>query len=398
MPRTRIQSAALRGWGRLASDATLGLTAIVEGMHRNVSPIQRLLGSASRGRTAGLTGVVYGSIRGITQLVGIGFDAAAARYAPAPDAGPSPEGEVARGILNGVVGDHLAATRNPLALPMELRHAGQPLPLCRRTLRARLPRPGAKVLVLVHGLCATDQQWARAGHDHGAALARDLGYVPIYLRYNTGLHVSTNGRSFAWVLERLIHAWPRRPEELTILAHSMGGLVARSACHAGAVLGHSWLQRLGTIVFLGTPHHGAPLERGGSWIDAALGLSSYTLPLSKLGKVRSAGITDLRHGNLLDEDWQGRDRFSLECDRPCAVPLPRGVRCHAIAATAAGQGVLAGLVGDGFVTVDSALGRHPDPRYALQIPEAGRWIARGVGHNGLLDDAAVYDRIRQWLA
>src|SRR3990172_948749 len=245
MPSTRIHSAALRGWGRLASDATLGLTAIVEGMHRNVSPIQRLLGSASRGRTAGLTGVVYGSIRGITQLVGIGFDAAAARYAPAPDAGPSPEGEVARGILNGVVGDHLAATRNPLALPMELRHAGQPLPLCRRTLRARLPRPGAKVLVLVHGLCATDQQWARAGHDHGAALARDLGYVPIYLRYNTGLHVSTNGRSFAWVLERLIHAWPRRPEELTILAHSKGGLVARSACHAGAVLGHSWLQRLG---------------------------------------------------------------------------------------------------------------------------------------------------------
>jgi pimeloyl-ACP methyl ester carboxylesterase len=400
MPRTSIEDASLQGWARLASDAILGLTAIVEGMHRNISPVQRLLGSDSRGTTRGLTGVVYWSIRSVTRLVGMRlFEAAFSRLAAAPGARPTTDSEVTRGILNGIVGDHLAATGNRLAISMQLRHDGQPLPFSGPALRAVLPRPGAKVLMLVHGLGATERQWARAGHDHGAALARDLGYTPIYLRYNTGLHVSTNGRSFACVMEQLVRGWPCRIQELTVLAHSMGGLVTRSACEAGTRLGHRWLRELTAIVFLGTPHHGTPLERGGSWIDAALGLSSYSSPLSGLGKIRSGGITDLRHGSLLDEDWHGRDRFAFRSHRPRAVPLPRGVRCHAIAGATSLTGALgAWLVGDGLVTIDSALGRHADPEYTLDIPEARRWIARGVGHNGLLGDPAVYHQIRRWLA
>jgi hypothetical protein len=51
--------------------------------------------------------------------------------------------------------------------------------------------------VLLHGLCMNDLQWRRAGHDHGRALARDLDYTPVYLRYNSGLHISTNGRRFS---------------------------------------------------------------------------------------------------------------------------------------------------------------------------------------------------------
>ena len=156
-------------------------------------------------------------------------------------------------------------------------------------------------------------------------------------------------------------------------------------------------RHLRTLVFLGTPHHGAPLERGGNWIDLLLGVSPYTAPLARLGKIRSAGITDLRYGNLLDEDWQGRDRFARG-DRRRFVPLPDGVRCYAIAATTArDRGCRTELPGDGLVPVASALGEHAQPELSLHIPQSRQWIARGCGHLDLLDAPEVYRRIRRWL-
>lgn len=114
------------------------------------------------------------------------------------------------------------------------------------------------------------------GARYGAHLARDLGCTPIYLHYNTGLHISTNGRAFAAMIEALLRHWPVPAEQLVIVGHSMGGLVTRSACHYGALAGHAWLRRLHTIVFLGTPHHGAPLERVGNWVNVMLGANPYT--------------------------------------------------------------------------------------------------------------------------
>jgi len=108
-----------------------------------------------------------------------------------------------------------------------------------------------------------DRHWHRDGHDHGAALARDLGYTPLYLHYNTGLHISTNGRAFADLLQMLVAEWPAPLEELVIIGHSMGGLVSRSACYYGAFNGHDWLRHLRKLIFLGTPHHGTPMERTG---------------------------------------------------------------------------------------------------------------------------------------
>jgi pimeloyl-ACP methyl ester carboxylesterase len=328
----------------------------------------------------------------------MGYDAVVSQLAATGDGVTSPEREAVIGALNGVLGDHLAATGNPLAIPMQLRRDGQPLTLARGALAAAIPQATSKLLVLVHGLCTNDLRWSRKGHDHGAALARDLGYTPVYLRYNSGLHVSTNGWAFAEALESLVDAWPVPLDELTIVAHSMGGLVTRSAQHQAAAAGHSWLRHLRNIAFLGTPHHGAPLERGGNWVDVVLGITSYTAPLCRLGQIRSAGITDLRHGNLLDEDWRGRDRFARARDVRRPVPLPAGVRCLAIAATTTtSERVPANLVGDGMVRVDSCLGRHPDPSRTLDFADDCRWIARGVNHLGLLSDPAVYERLRGWL-
>jgi pimeloyl-ACP methyl ester carboxylesterase len=270
-------------------------------------------------------------------------------------------------------------------------------------LRRALPHAGAKLVVLVHGLCMSDQQWTRHGHDHdhGAALARDLGYTPVYLHYNSGLHTSTNGRAFASLLEQLVAAWPVAVDELVIIGHSMGGLVARSAAHAGDAAGHAWRPRLGTLITLGTPHHGAPLERRGSWIDLLFGRSRYTAPLGRLGQIRSAGITDLRFGNVLDDDWQGRDRFGHRDDRrrPCA--LPAGVRCCAIAgtlATEADDRLLGQVPGDGLVPVASALGRHELPELTLGFPDAQRSIALATSHLDLLGSPTVYATIRSWLS
>jgi hypothetical protein len=188
-------------------------------------------------------------------------------------------------------------------------------------------------------------------------------------------------------------------DELVILAHSMGGLVARSACHYGESAQHAWRRQLRKIVFLGTPHHGAPLERGGNWIDAALDASPYTTAFARLGKMRSAGITDLRYGSMLDEDWAHGDRFARTRRKVLAVPLPAEVDCHAIAvSTASKAGGLTGkLLGDGLVPLASALGRHRDARRDLALPKSRQWIGYGMHHLDLLDNADVYSRIRRWL-
>jgi pimeloyl-ACP methyl ester carboxylesterase len=188
-------------------------------------------------------------------------------------------------------------------------------------------------------------------------------------------------------------------DELVILAHSMGGLVSRSACHYGAQAGHGWLRRLRKLVFLGTPHHGAPLERIGNWVHLALGVSPYTASFGRLARIRSAGITDLRHGSLLDEEWEGRDRFRAARDHRKPVSLPAGVKCYAIAATKAGKGGSRStpLPGDGLVPVDSALGRHQRPELTLPFARSRQWVGHGMNHFELLDRPEVYDRLRRWL-
>ncbi len=398
MKKANIDVTDLRGWGRLAFDATLGLATVVEAMHHTISLAPRIIGAPAKGSTRGITGLVYASIRSVTRLGALGLEAAT-RLAPASgERSSSPRREAVLAALNGVVGDHLAASGNPLAIPLRMRRDGRPLTLERRELAKAIPDASSRLVVLAHGLCQNDLRWARLGHDHGAALARDLGYTPVYLHYNSGQHVSTNGRAFAEALERLVREWPAPLVELAILGHSMGGLVTRSACHYGAAAGHEWLRRVTALVFLGTPHHGAPLERGGSWVDVALGISPYSAPIASLGQVRSAGITDLRHGSVLDEDWEGRSRFEVRRERPRPVPLPVGVKCHAIAATMAREASLADhLVGDGLVPLNSALGQHSDAGRALAFPEGQRWIGRGMNHFDLLSHPLVYERIRDWL-
>jgi pimeloyl-ACP methyl ester carboxylesterase len=219
----------------------------------------------------------------------------------------------------------------------------------------------------------------------------------VYLHYNSGLHVSTNGRALSALLEQLVEAWPVPVEELVLLAHSLGGLVARSACICAEAEGCDWRKKLQKLVCLGAPHHGAPLERGGNWVDYLLEISSYTAPLARLGKIRSAGVTDMRFGFVLDENWQGRDRFPRD-QAPISQPrLPAGVACYAAAATLA-TAATSPLPSDGLVPVDSALGRHANPALSLDFPESHQWIGYGMNHVDLLSSPEMYEVIAGWLS
>jgi pimeloyl-ACP methyl ester carboxylesterase len=392
-------SSDLRGANRLIVDAVVGVTDIVESMHRNISGLAPVVGPSRKGGTKGITGFVYRSVRGISRVAGFGLDAALAQLSPLLKGhGTSPRREAVRAALNGVLGDYLASSGNALAIPMRLRAHGRPLTLDRQSLADAFPTPGPRVAVLVHGLCLNDLQWHRQGQDHGASLARDLGYTPLYLHYNSGLHISTNGREFADLLEQLVQAWPAPMRELVVIGHSMGGLVARSACHYAKLADHVWPRRLKKLVFLGTPHHGAPLERAGNWVEILLGISPYTAPFASMGTIRSAGVKDLRYGNLVDEDWN-RTNAGRASDPRKHVPLPRGVKCFALAATTQLQSgrATARLRGDGLVPVKSALGQHDDAALTLAMPSSHRSICYGLGHLDLLGSREVYDRIRRWL-
>jgi pimeloyl-ACP methyl ester carboxylesterase len=388
----------LRGASRLTIDAIAGVTDIVENMHRNIARVSPIVGKAPPGPARGLSGLVYRGVRGVTRAVGFGLDTVLGQLAPLIRSNTIlPQRESTLAALNGVLGDYLAATENPLAIAMRFRRDGVPLVLEKAALKAEFGRPSGKLLVLVHGLCMNDIAWTREGHDHGEALAQDLGYIPLYLQYNSGRHISINGREFAATLEQLLRAWPVPVTELAIVGHSMGGLVARSACHYGAEAGHAWRRSLKKLVFLGTPHHGAPLERAGNWVDILVGISPYTAPFARLGKVRSAGIKDLRHGDLLDEDWMDRHSERTHDSRRF-VPLPAGVRCFAVAATKEPLPGGKRLKSDGLVPVKSALGQHRDPALSLPIPPSRQRVFHGLDHFDLLSSREVGACLGQWLA
>lgn len=391
-----LHAADLHGILRLVFAAAGIVIDKVESLH-----VQLVAATLRRDGVGDIGAYVYRQARATTVLTARWFDARLGRPgATAPHRLSSAERESVLAALNGLFGDLLARLDNPLAIRMRLRRHGMPLALERSALAAAIPDATGKLLILVHGLCRCDLQWRRGGHDHGAALGRDLGYTPLYLHYNSGLHVSVNGRELSALLDVLVGQWPVAVEEVAIVGHSMGGLVARSACYYARSARHAWRPLLRQMIFLGTPHHGAPLERHGNWLGAVLGRSTLTAPLARLGELRSAGITDLRYGNLLDEDWRGRDRFEHSGDLRRKVPLPRGVRCYAIAGTTGRRmgDVRDRLLGDGLIPLDTALGRHEDPARSLAFPKSRQWIGFGMHHLDLLSRVEVYEKMRGWLA
>ena len=422
----------LRGSAHLAFDAVEGLTNVVEGMYRNVAAGPLPLGEAPVGPANGIAGLVHESIRRVngasryvTEQVLSPISHHLDRVWP-----PGPHREAAIAALNGVCGDHLERSGNPLAIPMRLRAFLPPLPgdeserptepegrgvpfanlfeTQRRPVEihpepAALAEkgfsPGGRLLILAHGLSMNDREWTAHQHNHARMLADAHGYTPVYVLYNSGRHVSTNGRELCAQLAGLLKTWPVPVESITMIGFSMGGLLTRSALHVAEQERQAWLGKVDKIVYVGTPHHGAVMERGGYWLQKLATYSPYTAPLSALGRIRSAGITDLRHGNVLADDWQHHDEHDDNADHRQPLPLARGIDHYAIASTLSKQSGdrIGRLLGDGLVHPSSATGRHPDPEFDLAFPEAHTKIFYGLGHLAMLHDSRVTGQLGRWL-
>ena len=256
-------------------------------------------------------------------------------------------------VLNGAVGDALIAEESPHALPMDLRVAGVPLDLD----NVVLDKARSHIVVWVHGLMATDRFWgqvATPGFD--TRLATDLDATSVCVRYNTGRHISLNGEQLAGQLDALVGGWPVPVARLTLVGHSMGGLVARSALHYGAEMG--WKALVDRVVLLGVPQRGAPLEQ--LTHIAAFTLRAipnpWTWGIAWLLRQRSAGIQDLRHGYLVHDEWQEREPHALTVARRYALSLTEGIPHYVAAGSLASSEhhVLSKLVGDAMVTPFSA--------------------------------------------
>lgn len=381
----------LRGLAKLSVDGALGITDVVERLHATIQATRLPLGASTNRRTRGITGLVYRAVRTGMQWTGVGIDLALTPFtASLPHLPEASRRDWLLAIMNGTHGDHLAQTGNPLAIAMSLRHEGQPIALSApvEDLSRRLGRaPRAKLLICIHGLCMNDHQWLREGYSHGTMLAEAACADVLYLRYNTGLPIHRNGADLARQLESLLQAWQGPVPELVLIGHSMGGLVARSAYHQAALHKHRWPEQLRQMFFLGSPHHGAPLERGGAMVDQILGVSPYASPFAKIGQSRSAGIQDLRYGTLIEGD-------PLQ-----SVSLPKNVRCYAIAARldSIGHDAADTMVGDGLVPLASALGVHAERKRHLGIPKHRQKVIPGIGHLALLWDQEVGATLRDWL-
>jgi pimeloyl-ACP methyl ester carboxylesterase len=347
---------------------------------------------------------VYGGLGGAARLIGVAAEAGVAGRVERQGRALSisPRGALVVGVLNGLVGDRLEEEASDLQEPMAVRLHGRPVELDAAALPDAFPDATPRLVVFLHGLMETELSWRLAegqrGGTYASRLREELGCTPIDVRYNTGRHISENGASLADLLEELVATWPVDVEDVALIGHSMGGLVSRSACHAGVERGHHWPSRVRHVVSLGTPHMGAPLAQGVHWAASLLHAVPETRPIAKLLRRRSAGIRDLRHGSLVDADWRDRDPHALAAVACREVPLLEGARHCFVAATvtrSSGHPV-ARLIGDWLVLEGSASGRGRARRIPFDA-EYGMHLG-GTNHIALLNHPAVYERLCAWLS
>lgn len=389
----------LEGLTLLATTGVLEVTEIVESLHSELllRPLGRFNADHLARWQTGLTRQFYNGMRYMVQQVGSGVTQtnikltrkALRKYNDRIL--PNSLKQVVN-VINGMIGDHLIAQKNPLAVPMTIYDRyGQPLG----------NRLSGRIVLLTHGLCLSYLSWHPCEADslgESIALAQPKTTV-LYLDYNTGKRISQNGRRLSHILQQLVHDNPDITQ-IDLIGYSMGGLVSRSALFYAQQERFDWIDRVGNLVTIGTPHQGAVLERTSHYVLDVIGKVPFAASLSKMGNIRSAGIIDLRHGSIRDEDWRylkERDVLPEQFRHP--TKLPRHVRTYFIAGSIV-EGVYdskaTNVVGDGLVTIESALG-EAGKLHTLYVPEGRKAIFYGVNHLNLQYDSRVHEQVVEWL-
>lgn len=296
------------------------------------------------------------------------------------------------GIINGFHGHHLVKRAHGLGYRMSLRVRGRDVAVHTADLAQAFPEPTSKLVVFVHGLMETERSWAyrstewhgRPGVTLGDTMA-ELDYSAAWIRCNTGLPIESNGRALATILSRLVRKWPHPVDHVVLVGHSMGGLIIRSALAYGD---DRWLGHVAATVSLGTPLHGAPLER---FADAAA-LATTKLAMARwLGATvdsRSTGIRNLAHGASTAEDRLQGVRIDL-AEHSYLVVGSLGQPTSWLGRT----------LGDGLVPLASAGNGLPAAANRPAEPSDARVaVIAGLGHLDLLNHPDVHGQLRHWLA
>jgi pimeloyl-ACP methyl ester carboxylesterase len=397
MSDSELRALATLGFDELAR-ATGGIGSIqraVSGrVFRMVGPGAMLVRPVHEGITRG----VYRGLGAGTRAVGAAAGRAAARREGLP-LSTTPYGSAVIAAIAGLRGDALEEEGSPLAQPMAVRVAGEPVALEPEAIASAFPAATRRIVVFVHGLMTTEFSWALGARERfGDRLARELGCTPVYVRYNSGRHISENGRSLSELMEQLLAVWPVDVDEIALVGHSMGGLVARSACCHAAEADADWARLIKHSVSLGTPHMGAPLEQAVHVLSAGLARLPETRPFANFLRRRSGGIRDLRQGSLVDEDWRDCDPDALRGAACAEIPLLEGATHCFVSATItrSDRHPVGRLIGDTLVLVPSASGRSRTRRIPFE-DEYGMHLGK-ASHFALLYHPAVYEKLRGWLA
>ena len=383
MSKKTKEDSDLQGITNLIVDVTIGVTNLVEAMHKQVVHPSFLPSTTIQKLITSIASITYKNIRWSTLFIGSSIYKMLKKLTPAiGKIKDSDKKEIILSVLNGVIGDYLEEKENPLKITMQFRYQSKTLAIDPKSIKAAYPKVNGKILLMIHGSCMNDLQWTRKDHNHGKIIATELNKTPIYLKYNSGLHISSNGKNLNNLLEELVKNWPVPIEELVIIAHSMGGLVSRSALYYGEQNQKKWTQHVKKIVFLGTPHHGSYVERTGNYLDLILESIHYAKPFARLGKIRSAGVTDLRYGNLIDEDWKDDHRFEIKNDKRRNIQLSKQIEFYTIAAVIGNEktSLSTQILGDTLVDVKSALGQHKNPDKNLNFKKENIWISYDSNH------------------
>jgi pimeloyl-ACP methyl ester carboxylesterase len=400
-----MRSEEARALGLLGGAAAAGIAAQARDVHKGIA-----------GRVFGLLGPPAAPVRAAHDQISTGAYAAAraltgslvrggafayslTRPDDAPPLGSRPTGRAVIGAINGAWGDRLRSAGSPLEVPMALRHAGTDISLDAGSLAEAFPDATGRLVVFAHGLGETEDAWRLRSRRHvpyGDRLRTELGYTPLFVRYNSGLHISHNGRALGALMDELTANWPVPVAEIALVGHSMGGLVARGACHYAEAGG--WRELVRHIFMLGSPHKGAPLELAANAACHALSRLPETRPFATPIKVRASGVKDLGYGYVVDEDWQGHDPDAFWSNTGTVVPFLDSANHYFVSATLTrdAEHPLGRMVGDLLVRRASAWS-HEGRGEQLQFAIDHYSHLGGATHFDLLNHPAVYAQLRRWL-
>jgi hypothetical protein len=267
-------------------------------------------------------------------------------------------------IINGLHGDSMDEKGHQALVKMSFRYKSRDIEISQIKDYINLSENKGKLIILIHGLMNDDNIWHSNPEDliqrMGSFLEKQNKANILYLRYNTGRHISQNGQDFSLLIQNLLDFYRKDITEIVIMAHSMGGLVTRSACYYAGKLDHNWISILKKVFLIGVPNEG-------SYVARIAHMTQYFMrkidptdndKVAKFFEIRSNGIKDLSFGFLIDEDWQNTDYENKKVVKATKILPLKNVEYFLIAGIVSDEKSkkkIFNFFGDGLVEKKSAL-------------------------------------------